>query len=80
MNFEICFLIEVEAILAKGNPLSCNNVCHPKTPTPIALPLIADLTVFSMNFKFLDLSINSCNTPSKNQVVNSGSVIPFSNL
>ena len=63
-----------------GNPFNCKNVCHPKIPKPIALPLVAERTVFSMNLIFLALSINSCNTPSKNQVDNSGNVIPFSNL
>ena len=55
-------------------------MCHPKTPIPIALPLVAERTVFSINLMFLALSINSCNVPSRNQHVSSGKVIPFSNL
>ena len=53
---------------------------QPKTPIPIALPLDAERYVFSIKRIFFERSINSCNTPSKNQQVNSGKVIPFSNL
>jgi len=41
-------------------------VCHPSTPKPNALPFSADLTAFSKPFLYLDLCINSSNTPSKN--------------
>ncbi len=36
-------------------------------PIPIALPFTAERYVFSISFTFFERSINSCNTPSKNQ-------------
>ncbi len=60
-------------IPVNGKFLDCKNVCHPNTPKPIALPFVADRTVFSKNLIFLARSINSCNAPSRNHVATSGS-------
>ena len=67
----------VDATELNGNPFCWRKVCHPITPKPKALPLAACLWVrFKLSLPF-DLSINSCITPSKNQVANSTASVSF---
>ena len=67
----------VDAIELNGNPFCCKNECHPITPKPKARPFLAwECVLFKLSLP-LDLSINSCITPSKNHVANSTASVSF---
>ena len=73
----ILWVWAVDAIELNGNPFCCKNECQPITPKPNALPFRAWACVLFNESLPFDLSINSCITPSKNQVANSTASVSF---
>jgi hypothetical protein len=56
---------DVAAIELNGIPSFCKNVCHPNTPSPIALPFLAERAALTNDSLPEVFAKNSSKTPSK---------------